>query len=394
MNKKMRELLAKIDKANEEAKSYIEGEEKSVEKAKEALAKVDALKEEYAVAKALYENEKEINGPDNKEVEKVNKETKTDGFVALAKALRGQPMSEKEKALLVPSDEGNGVHGEGNLLPHDVQLTIRELRRQHLAARDLLTVMTVGTLSGQYTYAEEAEPKLSPLTDGDTIKTADAPKFTNKQWTIDWYATILPVSNILLGAERAQLTQYLDRWFVRSAINTENEKIFEELKKFNGGRAKAITGWRELKQSIMVDLDPSMLYDAAIVTNQTGFALLDAEEDENGRPMLQVDPANPTRRVFQGLPVIVFPDAQLKNIGKDGKAPIFYGSFKEGLVFKSYQDLQFAISEHYFFNKNQTALRVMEGFTILRQDEKAVVYGTFAPSKVEEDVKTEEVKSE
>ena len=47
MNKKMRELLAKIENKQNLAKGYMEGENKDIEKAKEILDEIKALKEEY-----------------------------------------------------------------------------------------------------------------------------------------------------------------------------------------------------------------------------------------------------------------------------------------------------------------------------------------------------------
>jgi len=62
MNKKMRELLAKIEAKQALAKGYTEeGENKDIEKAKAILNEIKALKEEYEVEKELFENEKEAN---------------------------------------------------------------------------------------------------------------------------------------------------------------------------------------------------------------------------------------------------------------------------------------------------------------------------------------------
>ena len=127
----------------------------------------------------------------------------------------------------------------------------------------------------------------------------------------------------------------------------------------------------------LLDLDPSCLLNGLIATNQSGFAALDEEEDENGRPILQPNPANPTEKMFQGLPIKVFPDAQLPNI--DGTHfPIVYGDTKAGCTFKEYQALTFEVSEHYLFNKNQNCLRVTEGFDVMSTDTTAYICGSFS----------------
>lgn len=378
MNKRLRELLSDIEKKTSLAKGYMEGETPDVEKAESVMNEVEKLRNEYAVELKIYEAEKAMNEPTDDQVDDAMaekaKENEVDGFVMIGKMLNRKPLNEAEKALL--STTTTGDHGEENLLPHDVQLAIQELRRTHLSARELLSVTTVNTLTGQHTYEVEANPELIPFDDGDAIGDATEPEFKNIQWAISWYGKILPISRILVGAERAGLMAYLNRWFVKSAVNTENKAIFTELKAFNATPVE-LKGWEALKRSINVDLDPALLLDGVILTNQTGFALLDEEKDENGRPILRDNPAHPTEKIFQGLPIKVFPNAQLPDITPDTVAPIFYGSLKAGLEFKEYENLQFAVSEHYLFNKNQNAMRVLEGFTILRTDEEAVIYGAF-----------------
>lgn len=386
MNKTLRALLSKMENKTKLAQGYMDGENKDVAKAETLMTEVAELKKEYEVELNIYEAQKAFNAPSDDQMEEAAKanETEVDGFVIIGKMLSGRKLNETEKSALL-STTTTGANGEENLLPHDVQLAIQELRTTHLSAKELLTVTSVSTLTGQTTYDVADTPLLSPLDDGDAIVEADAPTFRNVSWAIDFYAKLLPISRILVGAEKAGLMAYLNRWFVKSAVNTENAQIFTELKKFTA-TPKALKGWSALKTSINKDLDPSMLLDGVIVTNQTGWALLDDEKDENGRPILRENPIDPTKKTFQGLPVHVFPNAQLADLTKDTKAPIFYGSIKAGLEFKDYESLQFAVSEHYLFNKNQNTLRVIEGFDIVQIDKDAVIYGAFEATPAPEPI--------
>ena len=95
--------------------------------------------------------------------------------------------------------------------------------------------------------------------------------------------------------------------------------------------------------------------------------------------MLQPNPMHPTQKMFQGLPIHVFPDAQLPNL--DGTHfPMIYGSVKAGCTFVEHKALEFAASEHANFTKNQNTLRVIEGFDTMSTDTSAYVYGSFAAS--------------
>ena len=134
---------------------------------------------------------------------------------------------------------------------------------------------------------------------------------------------------------------------------------------------------KAFKKSINKDLDPSCKIDGVIITNQSGFAALDEEEDADGRPVLKENPMHATEKMFQSLPIYVVPDAQLPNID-DTHFPMIYGSTKAGATFVEHEALEFAISEHFFFNKNQNCLRVIEGFDVMEGDTSAYIYGSFS----------------
>lgn len=372
MNKRMRELQLQITQKAAEAKGYTEGEGKDIAKAQAMLEEIKGLQQELDVLA---------------EVEKVNKgavpadpmpaaEKKANGFNLIAKLLHKKSLTEVEKAALVTG--ANAENGEAYLVPEDVRAEINELRKSYVSAKSLVTVETTDALAGSVTYEAGVPAGLSDFDDGDAIAEETGVKFVLKRFAIAWKGKIIPVSRILLGAAKASLMNYLNRWFVKNAVITENAKIFEALRTgYNEGTPKAVPGWKALKKSITVDLDPSCLINGVIATNQSGFACLDAEEDQDGRPVLQPNPANPTEKLFQGMVVHVFPDAQLPNIDAT-HFPVIYGDTKAGATFVEHQNLEFTISEHYLFNKNQNCLRVIEGFDVMSTDTDAYIYGSFS----------------
>lgn len=371
MNKRMRELQAQMAETQERVKGFMaDGEGKDLDKAAAELDKLDELKAEYAIEKRAAEAAKETF-----EVEKKpDAAGKVDGFALMGKLMRRSTLNEREKAALLTGE--GAQNGENYLLPEDVQLEINEFRKTYVSAKDIVTVEHTTALSGSVNWEAGVPSGLVDFEDGEAIGEDAGPEFTRKQYTIGWKGKLIPVSRILQGAERAGLMGYLDRWFVKNAIISENTDIFAQLKTgYNSGAPKAVAGWKALKKSINVDLDPAALIGGFIVTNQSGFACLDEETDENGRPILQQNPANATEKVFQGMPVKVFPDSILPNI--DGTHfPIFYGNTKAGCIFKEYKALEFAVSEHFYFNKNQTCLRVIEGYDVMEGDTTAYIYGS------------------
>lgn len=372
MNKKMRDLLAKIEAKRVIAQSYMDDGER--DKATALLNEIKDLKVDFANEKALFELEQD-DVPNEPQPTATNK---LDGFKVMAKAVRSPKTLTQVENVLITGE--NAESGENYLVPEDVRLAIIELRREFKAAKDLVTVMPTRTLSGSFNFESGTPAGLTDFDEGDettgTIGAGDDPTFIQKPFKIAFKGKLWPVSNILLGAEQAGLMAYLRNWFVKNAIISENIKVFATLKA--NKEAKSLVGWQGLKTSINTDLDPSCLINGVIVTNQSGFNILDNELDGNGRPILQENPANKTEKTFQGLPIKVFTDAQLPNTAITGTSPIFYGNLKDGVYFMDYMGYQFAMSDHFYFNKNQKAMRVLEGFDAIQADVGAYVYGVLS----------------
>lgn len=360
MNKRMRDLLAHMKDLQAKADDYLKDGNSA--ELNSTLAKINDLQAAYNAEKGIFELEKD-NVPDNADEKGKNKAT---GFEVIAKLLKKQKLSEPENALLV-----GGTNGEGYLVPTDVDLQIREARESYQALKELVTVYPVNALSGTAVYDSEDTEDLIAFEDGDEFGAATAPVFKQGKWNIGFYGAIMPISNILQGAEQAGLMAYINRWFVRKAVRTENKAILAALK--DGKSAVEIAGLAGLKEQINTGIEDDYLIDGVILTNHTGFQMLDGEVDAVGRPMLNHDPLNPARMLYMGLPVIKVSDKLLPN--ESGKAPIFIGSLKAGISFYDYMSLQFAVSEHVFFSKNQTALRVIEGFAIEQEFADAYIYG-------------------
>lgn len=372
MNKKMRELQAKMLELKEQAKGYlVEGDGRDLTKAEETLDQLDALQKEYDI-EARMEAANKAAVP----AEEVEKAGKVDGFKMIAKLMHRKALDDREKTALISGV--NSENGESYLVPEDVKTEINELRKSYISAKHLVTVVPTDALAGSETWENGVPTGLTDFDDGDAIPEETGLKFVLKKFAIAWKGKLIPVSRILLGAAKASLMNYLDRWFVKNAILSENTKIFDTLKAgYNDGTPKAIAGWKALKKSINKDLDPSCKIDGVIITNQSGFTALDEEEDKDGHPVLKDNPMHATEKMFQSLPIYVFPDSHLPNID-DTHFPVIYGAVKAGATFVEHQNLEFAISEHFLFNKNQNCLRVIEGFDVMSTDTSAYIYGSFS----------------
>ena len=368
MNKKMREIKTKIEALNDEAQNYLDMHD--IENAEKKISEIENLEREYVIAEKLEANSKaKIT---DEVIDKAIQDKKVDGFKFLAKMISGKGLTEAENALIIPGEGAEDPNGVNYIIPEDVQLAIRELRRSYNSAKELVNVIPVATLTGSTNFETEDNGLLSDFTDGDVITEGDYPTFVRKPWAISFKGNIIYISNIILGNEKVGLLSYINKWFVRKAIRTENKDIFDTLK--DGKTPTSVTGLNDLKKKINM-MDPSCKIGACIVTNQTGFAAMDEETDEVGRGMLKENPQNATEKLFQNLPIKVFNDTELANItGQNAGAPVFIGNLKNGVDFMDREKLQFATSEHFAFNKNQLTMRIIEGYDTVQTDANSYEY--------------------
>lgn len=381
MNKKMREIhqvmnskLADIDKLSTSADD--------VAKAAAFMDELDGLQKQFDIEERKYIMEQNIAKKGFADAgDGGTGASNITGFGVISKVLRGQALDDAEQKFVLPQNEiqkalitgATATNGENLLIPEDVRLAINEMRRTYIALKDLgvVTVIPTQSLSGSFNFESGTPVGLTNFSDGADITAGTDPKFAAKTFAISLYGMIIPISNVLTMTEKSGLMAYLNKWFIKNAILTENTEIIASLKV--GKPAKALAGWKTLKASINKDLDPSCKVGGVIVTNQSGFSYLDSELDSTGRPILQPNPANSTQKIFQDMPVLVLPDSQLADVS--GKHPFFYGRTADGCWFIELLGYLFSSSEHAGFARNQTHMRIIEGFTTVQADADAYCYG-------------------
>lgn len=373
---KIDELKNELETAKAEAQTLLN--EKKVEEAKAKMEEVKALKASIALQEQLDAEElEEVNNKiENKKVgdKMENVKQTANALRAMIKAGMGKNLTDVENALLVPST-GDGTNGEGFLLPEDIKTIIQGKIRQYKSFRDVLGYIPTNALSGSFPVEDfETLSGLVDFEDGtDGTEPTDI-KFTNVSFKLKSKGAILKLSNTLLAMTDNNLIEYIAGIFAKKAVITENTMAIAALK--NGKVVKAIADWKALKTSINVDLDEAVKMGAVIVTNQDGWNALDEEVDSTGRPILQPDPANATRKLFAGLPVAVFSNALLPTIDDVGtlKAPIFYGNLAEAVKFVDNDAYSFATSEHAGFTSNTTVARVIEHVDVVQVDDSDKIY--------------------
>jgi len=331
MNKKMREILAKIEAKQNLAKGYMEGENKDVEKAKEVLNEINALKEEYEVEKAIFESEKETNALNQDEVEKVAKniedkkdedEGKENSTKAFAKAVRG--MINKDM------NEGTAADG-GYTVPEDIQTKVQRLRETKESLRDEITIKNVTTNSGKETYKTRGQATgFGAVDEGGKIPKAGSPKFSRLSWTIHKYGGYMPVTNELLDDSDENIEALMTEWLADESRATWNNLILAVI----ATKAQTeLTGLDDIKKALNVTLGSKFKSTSKIITNDDGLQYLDTLKNDKGEYLLQPNPADPMKlRLCAGattVPVKVYSNDTLKTT--NGKVPFIIGDLKEGI---------------------------------------------------------------
>ena len=309
--------------------------------------RMGALQASYDSEKAGTENRLHSIKPEEKKEEKktMNEIRKSNEYArAFAYAMkhglnaRNGMGNENIKVLYdALTEEGGSPAGTdgGFLVPEDMDHEIRELKRQLNPLSALFNVENVTSFTGWRVHDTAPTSGMTLVNEMGTIPTDDQPAFVKVPYTLDKYALRLPVSNELLSDEVANLMAYLSKWFAKKDVLTENGLLIAALKTLTassivpaGTGKTAIDGF---KTALNKALDPAISLSSVIICSQSAFDAIDQIVDDQGRGLLQPNPADVTQMRILGRPVHVVSDAFLPNgTGTGTPAEIFIG---EGLEF-------------------------------------------------------------
>jgi HK97 family phage major capsid protein len=364
------QLKQQISAAQKEVRSL--NNDKKIKEAKEKLEEIRSLQDQLEVQLEVERLEdEEIRSKQNQQQQQQQRQggaQNIEARMAFANVLRGKATPE-ERALVTSSSNTDG----GYLVPKDVSTQITELKRQYKSIREIIEVVPVGTESGSHPMEDLSTlSELVAFDDTTSGLPETNPKFTNIDWKVANYGAITPMARTFLQDETGGFLNYLIRFFAKKAVLTENKKAFAQM--IVGKTAKAVSSLAALKKVFNVDLDPAIADLAVVVVNQSAFQWLD-ELEADGKPLLQPDPTQPTRKLLFGKVVHVFADRELPNTtGATPKSIMFVGAMTEAVKLFDRGVYEVAISTEAGFTKNQHIARVIERFDVKQGDMGAYVY--------------------
>lgn len=357
MNRKLRELLQKIENKKAEAKQFLE--ENKIEEAKALRDEIKDLQNKFDVAKDLFDQEKQkIKDAEGKEPQ-VEDEVKT--FANNLRTRFRNTMS-----------EGSNEDG-GYTVPQDIQTKINEYRESKDALQNLVTVEGVTTKTGSRVFKTRAQQTgFAKVAEMGNIPEKDTPQFTNLEYDVEKYAGFMRVTNELLKDSDQAITSVITKWIGDESRVTRNKEILAVL----GEKDKVdFDSPDDIKTALNVTLDPAFRYTSTIVTNQDGYNFLDLLKDTNGNYLLQPSISAASGKQLFGVDVQIVSNKDLPS--EDGKAPVIVGDLKEAVVLfdRETTDIMASDVAADAYLTDVTLFRAIERLDVKMRDDEAFVFG-------------------
>lgn len=375
MNKRMRELLAKIEAKQKEARSYMDGENKDVTKATALLDECDSLKAEYEAEKRLFEAEKAEVEPEAEK--KVEEKKQTDSVKAFAEAARNGFQKDMS--------EGSNTDG-GYTVPEDIVTQIEKYRDAKGSLRQHVRVVPVQTKSGARTFKKRGTVTgfAKVLENGKFAKKA-TPQFERLAYNIDKFGGYFVLSEEVVEDSDVNLVNEVVELIGDEARVTDNVEIISAIKAVK----TAPVNFEDLdgiKEALNVTLGQAFRPTSKIYTNDNGLQFLDTLIDQNGRPLLAPSPTDPMKMVLgvgpTTVPIVVLPNADLPNLEQG--IPFIVGDLYEGFVLWDRRQITLtqskvaAVEGYNAFEQGGLLIRADERADYTVRDKDAFVLGYIA----------------
>lgn len=374
MNKKMRDLLEKINSKKVLAKSFMEEDNKDIKKANALLDEIDKLEEEYKAEERLYKLEKEQNAPSEEEF-------KTKKVINSKEKFGANVKSVVQKVL----DLSEGSTSANVTVPEDISDEIDELVESEDDLSNEIEWKLKKTLSGNDRVKTRGQYEgFAALEEGGKIPKCGSPKYKAIPWKVTKYGGYLPVTNELLEDSDADVAKDMINWLVNECRVTRSKLVKAVINKKTPVDLKNLDG---IKKAVNVDLDAAIADISKIITNPDGLNYLDTLKDSTGRPLLNPDPTAPKKYQLSCGTIVIPVKRYSKNIlPSDGtKAPFIIGSLNEGIKGYKRKDLSLLSSNTATVGTGEEALNAYEeDLTLIRgitrldaelRDEEAFING-------------------
>lgn len=382
MNKKLLELLDKINNKKVEVRSLVD--QGKIEEAKAAKDELKKLQDEFDILKDI--DDTAVTNLENNTNKGVNFNQKKDSVKEFADAAR--------KGFRNSMNEGTAADG-GYTVPEDIQTRINERRTAKTSLIDLVDVENVTTNKGSRTFKKRTQQTgFTKIGEGGKLSAGSTPQFERMSYEIAKYAGYFPVTNELLEDSDANITDTLVTWIGDESRVTRNKIILGVIDQ----KAKTtIKSLDDIKKALNVTLGQAFKQTSCIVTNDDGLQWFDTLKNDRGEYLLQPSPADPMKMVLCAgattVPVKVIPNDDMPSdttTKGTTKIPVIIGDLKEGIKFFDRKQLTLITSniavagELNAFEEDLTLFRAIEREDCKTKDDAAFVNGVLTITEATE----------
>lgn len=374
MNKKLLELLDSINNKKQEVKDLVAAGD--LENAKKAKEELKNLQEQFDLLKDI-EDDDIVNAAGK---------LKTGTAVPIQDKNPEKEFADAARRGFRNSmNEGTPSEG-GYTVPEDIQTRINTYREAKASLIDLVDVENVTTNKGSRTFKKRSQQTgFQKVGEGGKIPGKNTPQFERISYEIEKYAGYFPTTNELLEDSDANITGTLVSWIGDESRVTRNKIILGVI---NEKEKTELKGLDDIKKALNVTLGQAFKPTSRIVTNDDGLQYLDTLKDNDGKYILQPNPAQPMQMVLCAgatrISVFVIPNSDLPSDTETAgtrKIPMIIGDLKEGIKFFDRKQLTIMTSniasagDLNAFEEDLTLFRAIEREDCKMKDPQAFVNG-------------------
>lgn len=374
MNKKLLELLDSISNKKQEVKDLVAAG--NLENAKKAKEELKNLQEQFDLLKDIEDGD----------ITNAAIKVKTGTVVPVQDKNPEKEFADAARRGFRNSmNEGTPSEG-GYTVPEDIQTRINTYREAKASLIDLVDVENVTTNKGSRTFKKRSQQTgFQKVGEGGKIPGKNTPQFERIDYEIEKYAGYFPTTNELLEDSDANITGTLVSWIGDESRVTRNKIILGVI---NEKEKTELKGLDDIKKTLNVTLGQAFKPTSRIVTNDDGLQYLDTLKDNEGKYILQPNPAQPMQMVLCAgatrISVFVIPNADLPSDTETAgtrKIPMIIGDLKEGIKFFDRKQLTIMTSniasagDLNAFEEDLTLFRAIEREDCKMKDPQAFVNG-------------------
>jgi HK97 family phage major capsid protein len=277
---------------------------------------------------------------------------------AIAKMLMKKELTEEERALVTLS-------GNGAAMPEGFINELLVLRKGYPSLKPYCHVIPVTTNTGKMPVATLGNNKLVKLVSGKAIGEGAAAT-TQISYSVEDYGKIIPIENSLTEDEVVGIIQnIITPDFAEGAVLTENDEILNILT--INATGEIVTDYIGLENAIDSSL-PTVKAGLITVTNVSGYCYLKSLKDKEGRSLNLITNIGGVD-YFNGKPLVTLDDESL--VASEGNLLYYIANLKELIKFFDRKTLEIATSSEALFDYNQTAVRAVERFDVVKGAERS-----------------------